>query len=182
MRRPPRSASCARGSTAASPTPPRPAPRSRASPAPSPTWAAGCGSSSRRGARGHTVAATCCSCPPRARSSAAAIERWFRRAARAEVLPRLDAAAAALGKDYSRLTIRDQRTRWGSCSATGAIAINWRLLLGPEEVLDYVIWHEACHLAVMDHSPRFWGLLARHVPDYEQPRAWLRRSAPALTL
>jgi len=112
----------------------------------------------------------------------AAIERWFRRTARAEVLPRLDAAAAAIGRDYSKLTIRDQRTRWGSCSATGAIAINWRLLLGPEHVLDYVIWHEACHLAVMDHSPRFWALLARHVPGYEEPRAWLRRSAPALTL
>ena len=112
----------------------------------------------------------------------AAIERWFRRAARAEVVPRLDAAAAAVGREYTKLTIRDQKTRWGSCSATGAIAINWRLLLGPEEVLDYVIWHEACHLAVMDHSPRFWGLLARHVPSYEQPRDWLRRSAPALTL
>jgi hypothetical protein len=112
----------------------------------------------------------------------AAIERWYRRAARAETLPRLDAAAAALGSAYSRLTIRDQRTRWGSCSATGAIAINWRLVLGPEEVLDYVIWHEACHLVVMDHSPRFWALLARHVPGYEQPRRWLRRSAPALQL
>jgi predicted metal-dependent hydrolase len=112
----------------------------------------------------------------------AAIERWYRRAARAEALRRLGVAAAALGTTYSRLTIRDQRTRWGSCSATGAIAINWRLVLGPEEVLDYVVWHEACHLVVMDHSPRFWALLARHVPDYEQPRRWLRVSAPALQL
>ncbi len=112
----------------------------------------------------------------------AAIDRWFRRAARAEVLPRLDAAAAELGRSYERLTIRDQRTRWGSCSASGAIAINWRLLLGPEEVLDYVVWHEACHLVVMDHSSRFWGLLARHRPGYEQPRDWLRRNAGALQL
>ena len=69
----------------------------------------------------------------------AAIERWFRRAARAEVAPApRRGRRRAAARDYERLTIRDQRTRWGSCSATGAIAINWRLLLGPEEVLDYV--------------------------------------------
>lgn len=112
----------------------------------------------------------------------AAIERWYRRTARAEVLPRLDAAAAALGTNYERLTIREQRTRWGSCSATGAIAINWRLLLGPAEVLDYVVWHEACHLVVLDHSPRFWSLLGAHVPGYREPRGWLRDHGAALQL
>ena len=111
-----------------------------------------------------------------------AIERWYRRAARAEAVPRLDGAASALGAAYTRLSIRDQRTRWGSCTAGGAIALNWRLLLGPEEVLDYVVWHEACHLVVMDHSPRFWSLLEMHVPDYREPRDWLRRNAAALVL
>ncbi len=111
-----------------------------------------------------------------------AIERWFRRAARAETLPRLDAAVAALGVSYEKLSIRDQRTRWGSCSASGAISLNWRLLLGPESLLDYVIWHEACHLVVMDHSPRFWSLLEAHVPRYREPRDWLRRNAAALVL
>ncbi len=112
----------------------------------------------------------------------AALERWYRRAARGEVLPRLDAAAAQLGAVYERLTIRDQRTRWGSCSASGAIAINWRLLLGPQDVLDYVVWHEACHLVVLDHSARFWGLLERQLPGYEEPRRWLSRNAAALQL
>ncbi|HMS63146.1 MAG TPA: SprT family zinc-dependent metalloprotease [Solirubrobacteraceae bacterium] len=112
----------------------------------------------------------------------AAVERWYRRTARAEAAARLDAAAAALGTTYERLTIREQRTRWGSCSATGAIAINWRLLLGPQELLDYVVWHEACHLVVLDHSPRFWALLGRHLPGYEAQRRWLRDNGAALQL
>ena len=111
-----------------------------------------------------------------------AIERWYRRAARAEATPLLVAAVAALGTTYARLSIRDQRTRWGSCSAGGAIALNWRLLLGPEQLLEYVVWHEACHLVVMDHSPRFWALLESHLPGYREPRDWLRRNGAALSL
>ncbi len=111
-----------------------------------------------------------------------ALERWYRRAARAETAHRLDAAVAALDTAYTRLTIRDQRTRWGSCSAEGSIAINWRLLLGPSEVLDYVVWHEACHLVVHDHSRAFWALLERHSPDVRGPRRWLRINGMLLTL
>ncbi|MEJ7782254.1 MAG: SprT family zinc-dependent metalloprotease [Solirubrobacteraceae bacterium] len=111
-----------------------------------------------------------------------ALDRWYRRAARAEVAQRLDAAVAALDTAYTRLTIRDQRTRWGSCSAQGAIAINWRLLLGPAEVLDYVVWHEACHLVIHDHSPAFWALLEARAGDQRQARRWLRMNAMLLTL
>ncbi len=111
-----------------------------------------------------------------------ALERWYRRRARAEIAPRLDAAVAALGRSYTKLTIRGQRTRWGSCSASGAMSFNWRLLLAPPEVLDYVVWHEACHLAVMDHSPRFWALVERHVPGFEGPRGWLRDHGRTLVL
>jgi len=114
--------------------------------------------------------------------AAQAIERWYRRTARAELGPRVSAATAALGAEYSRITIRDQRTRWGSCSPTGALAFNWRLLLGPEEVLDYVVWHEACHLVVFDHSRRFWDLLEHHRPAYRVPRRWLRDNGAALHL
>jgi predicted metal-dependent hydrolase len=112
----------------------------------------------------------------------AAIERWYRRAAAREIAPRLDAAVAALGASYSTLTIRNQRTRWGSCSATGALSFNWRLLLAPESVLDYVVWHEACHLRVMDHSTDFWTLVRRHCPGYEDDRRWLRRHGATLVL
>jgi predicted metal-dependent hydrolase len=111
-----------------------------------------------------------------------ALERWYRRAAREEIEPRLDAAVARLGRSYTRLAIRAQRTRWGSCSSTGVMSFNWRLLLAPEAVLDYVVWHEACHLAVMDHSPRFWALVAEHCPDYQAPRRWLRRNGATLVL
>jgi len=119
---------------------------------------------------------------PAGAAAGPALERWYRRQARTEVLPRLDAASLAVGREYATLTIRDQRTRWGSCSSRGAIAINWRLLLAPEAVLDYVVRHEACHLAVMDHSPRFWALMARVMPRYEAPRRWLREHGATLAL
>jgi predicted metal-dependent hydrolase len=111
-----------------------------------------------------------------------AVERWYRRQAHREIAPRLDAACAELGRPYTRLTIRGQRTRWASCSATGAMSFNWRLLLAPEAVLDYVVWHEACHLEIRDHSPRFWALVARHRPGYREQVAWLRRHGATLTL
>jgi predicted metal-dependent hydrolase len=112
----------------------------------------------------------------------AALERWYRRQARIEITPRLDAASAAVGRPYAKLTIRDQRTRWGSCSSAGAMSFNWRLLLAPEAVLEYVVRHEAAHLAVMDHSPRFWSLMARLMPGYEVPRRWLRDHGATLVL
>ncbi|HEV3002171.1 MAG TPA: SprT family zinc-dependent metalloprotease [Solirubrobacteraceae bacterium] len=111
-----------------------------------------------------------------------ALERWYRRNARLEIAPRLDRAVEALGTSYTALTIRNQRTRWGSCSSTGAMSFNWRLLLAPEDVLEYVVWHEACHLVVLDHSPRFWSLLAHHLPGYGEPRRWLRRNGQTLVL
>jgi hypothetical protein len=111
-----------------------------------------------------------------------ALERWYRRAARDEIAPRLDRACARAGTSYERLTIRGQRTRWASCSRSGAMSFNWRLLLAPEPVLDYVVWHEVCHLEVMDHSPRFWALLARHCPDYRERARWLKRYGATLVL
>ena len=116
------------------------------------------------------------------RDAAAAIERWYRRQARAEIGPRLDAAVARAGTSYTGLTIRGQRTRWASCSSNGAMSFNWRLLLAPEAVLDYVVEHEVCHLEVMDHSPRFWALLESRSPDWRVHAAWLRRYGSALNL
>jgi hypothetical protein len=110
------------------------------------------------------------------------IERWYRRMAREEVVPLLDEAVEALGVDYTSVRIANQRTRWGSCSTTGAMSFNWRLLLGPFEILEYVVWHEACHLVHMDHSPRFWSLLERHLPDYRTSRRWLKDNGATLVL
>jgi predicted metal-dependent hydrolase len=113
---------------------------------------------------------------------APALERWFRREARVQLEPRVAEARAALGRPGCELTVRNQRTRWGSCSSSGALSFNWRLLLAPEQVLDYVVWHEACHLVVMDHSPRFWALLEHHRPGYREQRRWLRRHGATLVL
>jgi predicted metal-dependent hydrolase len=111
-----------------------------------------------------------------------ALERWYRRQARAEIAPRLDAAVARAGTRYSGLTIRSQKTRWASCSSTGAMSFNWRLLLAPAAVLDYVVEHEVCHIEIMDHSPRFWALLESRVPDWREHSRWLRRYGSTLTL
>jgi predicted metal-dependent hydrolase len=111
-----------------------------------------------------------------------ALERWYRRRARAEVEPRLKRATARAGTRFTRLQIRGQRTRWASCSSSGAMSFNWRLLLAPAEVLDYVVEHEVAHLEVQDHSRRFWRVLETRCPDYERWEAWLRRYGHALQL
>jgi predicted metal-dependent hydrolase len=102
--------------------------------------------------------------------------------ARDEVIPLLDEAVDELGVDYTSVRIANQRTRWGSCSTNGSMSFNWRLLLAPPAILEYVVWHEACHLVHMDHSPRFWALLERHLPDYRTPRRWLRDHGATLVL
>jgi predicted metal-dependent hydrolase len=114
--------------------------------------------------------------------SGQALERFYRRAARAEIATRLDRATERSGTTYSGLTIRAQRTRWASCSAGGRMSFNWRLLLAPERVLEYVVWHEVCHLEILDHSPRFWALLQRRWPAYREDRDWLRRHGATLIL
>ena len=110
------------------------------------------------------------------------LERWYRRRAHLEVAPRLDAATARAGTTYTRLTIRGQRTRWASCSDSGAMSFNWRLLLAPEPILDYVVEHEVAHLEVMGHSRRFWALVERRCPDYRRHERWLRRYGSTLHL
>jgi predicted metal-dependent hydrolase len=113
---------------------------------------------------------------------AVALEGWYRRRARAEIAPRLDAAVERAGRSYARLQIRGQRTRWASCSTSGAMSFNWRLLLGPAEILDYVVEHEVAHLDVQDHSERFWNLLATRCPRWREHEGWLRRHGHSLRL
>jgi predicted metal-dependent hydrolase len=109
-----------------------------------------------------------------------AVERWYRREARVEIGRRLDAATARAGTSYTKLSIRSQRTRWASCSSSGAMSFNWRLLLAPREILDYVVEHEVAHLAIHDHSDRFWTLLGSRCPEYAEHERWLRRNGQTL--
>jgi predicted metal-dependent hydrolase len=88
--------------------------------------------------------------------------------------------AERLAVNYERIRIGDQRTLWGSCSARGTLSFNWRLVLAPLEVLDYVVVHELCHLRVPNHSKRFWKLVERRRPHWREQRDWLREHGPEL--
>jgi len=100
-------------------------------------------------------------------------EAQGRREAHARIALLAQSEAAALGVSYSRLTIRDQRSRWGSCSSKGALSFNWRLVLTPHDVLDYVVVHEVCHLVEHNHGAAVWRLVERRRPRYRESREWL---------
>lgn len=90
--------------------------------------------------------------------------------------------AELLGVSYGKITIRDQKTRWGSCSAKGNLNFNWRLMLAPPRVLDYVVVHELCHRREMNHSKAFWNTVETILPDYKELRKWLRDNGNSLIL
>lgn len=105
-------------------------------------------------------------------------ERAVRARARAELPARLLGLAAEHGLTVSRVSVRNQRWRWGSCSPGGHICLNWRLVQMPEWVRDYVLIHELMHLRRMDHSRAFWKLVAAACPEYQRARQWLRVNQP----
>ena len=100
-------------------------------------------------------------------------EQQGRREAHAHISLIAQSEAIALGVAYTRLTLRDQRSRWGSCSSKGALSFNWRLVLAPHDVLDYVVVHEVCHLAEHHHGPAFWKLVEQRRPGYLESKNWL---------
>ncbi len=101
------------------------------------------------------------------------LERWYR-AQSASVLERKAREfAMAFGVGYSRFTIRGQRTRWGSCSHKGTLSFNWRLIMAPESVVDYVVIHEVAHLKEMNHTKMFWRLVAERCPSWREHKKWL---------
>ena len=103
-----------------------------------------------------------------------AAQAWFMRQARAHFTERLDHFAPRLGVQYRSLRLSSAATRWGSARSDGSIRLNWRLLHYRESVIDYVVAHELAHLRVMDHSPRFWGVVQSVLPDYAELRQQLR--------
>ena len=100
--------------------------------------------------------------------------------ARRELPPRLHQLAAEHDLTVTRISIRNQKSRWGSCGRDGHICLNWRLVRMPDWIRDYVMIHELMHLRRMDHSPKYWKLVAAACPAYEQARAWLRQHGRTL--
>lgn len=117
---------------------------------------------------------------PAAHELAAVLEGWYRDAARTVLTARVVAWAATLGVGYTRLTIRDTRSRWGSCSSAGGLNFSWRLILAPPAILEYIVIHELAHRRELNHSDRFWAIVAAHCPTFQQDRAWLRAHGGAL--
>lgn len=108
------------------------------------------------------------------------LQAWLKARARDRLVASADRYAERLGQSYSRVTIRDTRSRWGSCSSQGALMFSWRLILAPPPVLDYVVAHEVAHLAELNHSPAFWETVERIYGPYRDPRQWLRDNGPQL--
>lgn len=113
-------------------------------------------------------------------AAASRLQAWLKELARDRLTAAADRYAAALGKPYVQITLRDTRSRWGSCTSDGRLMFSWRLIMAPPRVLDYVAAHEVAHLREMNHSPAFWKLVERIHGPYAEPRAWLRREGETL--
>lgn len=109
-----------------------------------------------------------------------ALRAWLREEARARLVAASGRYADQIGRSYSKITLRDTRSRWGSCTSNGGLMYSWRLVMAPEAVLTYVAAHEVAHLAEMNHSPAFWQVVEGLDPDWRQSRDWLRHHGAAL--
>ncbi len=105
---------------------------------------------------------------------------WFKAEAKRELAERARLKAEGIGRTVGRVTVRDTRTRWGSCSANGNLSFCWRLIMAPDHVLDYVVAHEVAHLIERNHGPRFWDLVRDLTEDSGKARVWLRRHGDSL--
>jgi predicted metal-dependent hydrolase len=106
--------------------------------------------------------------------ASAAIERWYRREARRMLTSTVEREASRLEVRPQAISVRDQRTRWGSCSRDGRLSFSWRLVLAPSWVSDYVVVHELCHVRVFNHSRAFWSLVGSVRPGWQDAASWLR--------
>jgi hypothetical protein len=104
-----------------------------------------------------------------------AMTAWLRRQARTVIHAEVATWSRLMGLRPARVFLRNQRTRWGSCSSRGNISLNWRLIMAPPDVLTYVVIHELAHLAEPHHGPGFWALVSAHCPEYRNHKAWLKK-------
>ncbi|MGR6835174.1 M48 family metallopeptidase [Syntrophomonas erecta] len=111
-----------------------------------------------------------------------AMESWYRSKAREQIEKRLKFYQPKVGVKPARVMIKDQKKRWGSCSSKGNLNFNWRSVMAPSPVLDYIIVHELCHLVHLNHSREFWNLVSAILPDYGNRKDWLRKNGVRLKL
>ncbi len=104
------------------------------------------------------------------------LTEWYRERAKVKIRERICAYTAITGKEPKRVLLGNQEKRWGSCSRSGVLRFNWRIIMAPISVMDYIVVHELCHLTHSDHSEKFWSLVASIMPDYKQKREWLRNN------
>ena len=109
------------------------------------------------------------------------LEQWYRMQAAQLIREKADKLSAEFGLTYNRLTVRGQKSRWGSCSRKGNLSFNWKLMMTPEPVIDYVIIHELLHLKEMNHTKKFWRLVTEHCPHWRERRKWLKEHEAELT-
>jgi predicted metal-dependent hydrolase len=107
---------------------------------------------------------------------------WLRKTARRDFAVRLDKWASVMKVSYRDFRLKDQKTRWGSCSSLGNINLNWRLIQAPDWVIDYVVIHELAHLHELNHSPSFWSIVGRYCPNYGEAKNWLKAHSAKLLL
>lgn len=117
---------------------------------------------------------------PSGTRTAARLAAYLKASAQAELRPASAEYAQSLGRQFSAISLRDTRSRWGSCTAQGRLMYSWRLIMAPPEVLRYVAAHEVAHLRHMDHSAAFWATVETLMPEYQQHRTWLRRHGASL--
>lgn len=109
-------------------------------------------------------------------------EKKFRQAAKDYIPYRVEYFHKQTGGRYTSITIRDQKSRWGSCSGRGTLSFNYRLMMAPPKVLDYVVVHELCHLTHMNHSKDFWNMVESILPDYKESKKWLKEHGKELSV
>jgi predicted metal-dependent hydrolase len=111
----------------------------------------------------------------------ASLEQWYRSEAARLISDIANRMVSQIGIDYKRIVIRGQKTRWGSCSRRKNLSFNWKLIMAPQPVVEYVVIHELLHLKEMNHSKKFWQLVAQNCPDWREHKKWLKDHEPEIT-
>ncbi|QGU00341.1 hypothetical protein SYNTR_1747 [Candidatus Syntrophocurvum alkaliphilum] len=111
-----------------------------------------------------------------------AMEKWYREKAKEKINERVEYYQYKIGKKPAKVTVKEQKKRWGSCSSKGNINLNWKLIMAPSPVIDYIVVHEMAHLVHLNHSKEFWNLVESILPDYKERRKWLRNNGVRMGL